>query len=42
MRSVAEFDTYGACVRTLRGFVQSYHDLQGVIRDFMLPDPDVG
>ena len=40
--SVAEFDTYGACVRTLRGFVQSYHDLQGVIRDFMLPDPDVG
>ncbi len=36
----AEFDTYGAAVRTLRGFVQSYHDLQGVIRDFMLPDPD--
>ncbi len=39
--SVQEFDTYGAAVRTLRGFVQSYHDLQGVIRDFMLPNPDV-
>lgn len=39
--SVAEFDTYGATVRTLRGFVQSYHDLQAVIRDFMLPNPDL-
>jgi len=37
----AEFDSYGAASRTLRGFVQSYHDLQGVIREFMLPDPDV-
>ncbi len=40
--SVDEFDGYGACVRTLRGFVKSYHDLQGVVRDFMLPDPDLG
>ena len=40
--SVDEFDTYGATVRTLRGFIQSYHDLQGMIRDeFMLPNPDV-
>ncbi|MDK2981396.1 MAG: transaldolase [Chloroflexota bacterium] len=38
--SVEEFDTYGGSVRTLRGFIQSYHDLQGLIRDFMLPDPD--
>ena len=35
-----EFDTYGATVRTLRGFITSYHDLQSLIRDFMLPDPD--
>lgn len=35
-----EFDTYGATVRTLRGFITSYHDLQALIRDFMLPDPD--
>lgn len=38
--SLAEFDTYGATVRTLRGFITSYHDLQAFIRDFMLPDPD--
>lgn len=35
-----EFDSYGATVRTLRGFIDSYHDLQSVIRDFMLPNPD--
>ena len=38
--TVEEFDTYGATVRTLRGFITSYHDLQALIRDFMLPDPD--
>jgi transaldolase len=38
---VEEFDSYGATVRTLRGFIESYHELQGVIRDFMLPNPDV-
>jgi transaldolase len=38
--SVEEFDSYGATVRTLRGFIASYHDLQALIRDFMLPDPD--
>jgi len=38
--SVSEFDTYGATVRTLRGFIQSYDELCGVIRDFMLPNPD--
>ena len=36
-----EFDTYGATVRTLRGFIKSYHDLQGAVRDIVLPDPDV-
>lgn len=39
--TVEEFDDYGATVRTLRGFTSSYHDLQAVIRDFMLPNPDV-
>jgi transaldolase len=38
---VEEFDGYGATVRTLRSFIGSYHDLMGVIRDFMLPNPDV-
>ncbi len=37
-----EFDSYGATVRTLRGFIASYQDLVAIIRDFMLPDPDRG
>lgn len=39
--SLNEFDTYGATIRTLRGFISSYHDLVALIRDFMLPNPDV-
>jgi transaldolase len=38
--SAEEFDSYGATVRTLRGFIGSYHDLVGVIRNYMLPNPD--
>lgn len=40
--TVAEFDTYGATVRTLRAFIASTHELIGMIREgFMLPNPDV-
>jgi transaldolase len=39
--TVEEFDTYGATVRTLRGFVTSAHDLMAEVRNFMLPNPDV-
>ena len=35
-----EFDTYGATVRTLRGFITAYHELAGAIREVMLPEPD--
>ncbi len=35
-----EFDTFGSTVRTLRGFIIASHDLAGIIRDVMLPDPD--
>jgi transaldolase len=38
--SIDEFDGYGATVRTLRGFIASYHDLVATIRDAMLPNPD--
>jgi transaldolase len=38
--TVAEFDTFGATVRTLRAFIGSYHDLAATVRDVMLPDPD--
>jgi transaldolase len=36
----AEFDGFGPTVRTLRQFISSYHELVGVIRGIMLPDPD--
>jgi transaldolase len=39
--SIAEFDTYGATVRTLRSFISSYWDLVRTIDDLMLPNPDV-
>ncbi|MBW4437820.1 MAG: hypothetical protein KME04_11835 [Pleurocapsa minor GSE-CHR-MK-17-07R] len=40
--TIPEFDSYGATVRTLRGFIASYHELLGVVREsFMLPNPDV-
>lgn len=39
--TVAEFDGYGATVRTLRGFIAAVHELAGIVRDYMLPNPDV-
>ena len=39
--AIAEFDGYGATVRTLRGFIASYHELMGAVRDIALPNPDV-
>jgi transaldolase len=38
---IDEFDTFGATVRTLRGFIASYHDLVATVREVMLPNPDV-
>jgi transaldolase len=37
---IDDFDLYGATARTLRGFIDSYHDLQSMIRDFMIPNPE--
>lgn len=39
--TVDEFDTFGATLRTLRGFIASNYELLGIVRDFMLPNPDV-
>jgi transaldolase len=36
-----EFDTFGSTVRTLRQFVQACHELDGVIREMMMPNPDL-
>jgi transaldolase len=35
-----EFDTFGATRRTLRQFVQACHDLDGQVREIMIPNPD--
>jgi transaldolase len=39
--AVEEFDSFGPTLRTLRQFVAACHDLDGVVRDFLLPNPDV-
>ena len=39
--SVAEFDTYGPTVRTLRAFIASYWSLVGTVDQLLLPDPDL-
>ncbi len=40
--TVEEFDQYGATARTLRTFIESYTELLACVRDFMLPNPDLG
>lgn len=37
----AEFDTYGATVRTLRSFIASYWDLVRAVDEILLPNPDL-
>ncbi len=37
-----EFDSFGPTVRTLRQFIAACHELDGLVRDFMLPNPDIG
>jgi|SRR5271166_1315614 len=38
--TIDEMDTFAPTVRTLRQFVAACHDLDNLIRDFMLPNPD--
>ena len=38
--SVEEFDTYGPTRRTLRQFIAACAEINGLIRDIMLPNPD--
>ena len=37
--ATGEFDSYPPTVRTLRQFVAACTDLDGLVRDVMLPDP---
>jgi transaldolase len=39
--SLAEFDTYGPTLRTLRQFSKATDDLVAVIRDVLVPNPDM-
>lgn len=36
-----EFEFYGAARRTLRGFIAGYEELVNIVRDLMLPNPDI-
>src|SRR5580704_13934460 len=38
--TIAEFDSFGPTRRTLRQFIGACHDLDGVVREIMLPNPD--
>lgn len=37
----SEFIKYGATARTLRSFISGYEDTLGIIRNFMMPNPDL-
>ncbi len=39
--TVEDFANYGATARTLRGFLDAYAGLIAIIRDVMIPNPDV-
>lgn len=36
-----EFAAFGSTARTMRSFIQGYEDLLKMIRDFMIPNPDL-
>jgi transaldolase len=38
--TIPEFDAFGPTRRTLRQFITACHDLDAVVRDIMLPNPD--
>jgi transaldolase len=38
--SIAEFDSFGPTRRTLRQFIVACHDLDGLVRDILIPNPD--
>jgi transaldolase len=38
--SVEQFDSFGPSRRTLRQFIAACHELDGLVRDFMIPNPD--
>lgn len=39
--SLAEFDSFGPTRRTLRQFTAACHDLEVIVRDVLIPNPDI-
>lgn len=39
--TIEEFDTFGPTLRTLRQFISGYETLVGILRDRILPNPDL-
>jgi transaldolase len=39
--TVEEFDSFGPTRRTLRQFISACHDLDAVVRDVLIPNPDI-
>jgi transaldolase len=37
--SISEFDSFAPTRRTLRQFITACHDLDGLVRDFLIPEP---
>jgi len=38
--AIADFDSFGPTRRTLRQFISASHDLDGLVRDILIPNPD--
>jgi transaldolase len=38
--ALSEFDSFGPTRRTLRQFIQACHELDGLVLDFLVPNPD--
>src|ERR1700674_4300828 len=38
--TLEQFDSFGPTRRTLRQFIAACHDLDGLVRDFLIPNPD--
>jgi transaldolase len=39
--TIAEFDSFGPTVRTLRQFLKANVEMQSLMRDMLLPNPDL-
>jgi transaldolase len=38
--AIHDFDSFGPTARTLRQFIEACHQLEGQVRNIMIPNPD--